>query len=85
VVLAASVAGARVFTATSSYGLVYMYDAILQASGFRVPVVMVTTEAEKSRVLQAIQAGVSDYLIKPFTSETLRQKVEKLCGAAMQA
>jgi len=50
-----------------------------------VPIVMVTTEAEKSRVLQAIQAGVSDYLIKPFTSETLRQKLEKLCGAVMHA
>src|SRR5437868_15425546 len=28
----------------------------------RVPIVMITTEAEKSRVLEAIQAGVSDYL-----------------------
>lgn len=37
VVLAASVAGARVFTATSSYGLVFMYDALQEASGFRTP------------------------------------------------
>jgi two-component system chemotaxis response regulator CheY len=57
----------------------------IRAMDAGVPVVMVTTEAEKSRVLQAIQAGVSDYLIKPFTSETLRQKVERLCGAATQA
>lgn len=42
-----------------------------------VPIIMVTTEAEKSRVLEAIQAGVSDYLIKPFTAETLREKLEK--------
>ena len=34
---------------------------------------MVTTEAEKSRVLQAIEAGVSDYLVKPFTADTLRE------------
>jgi two-component system chemotaxis response regulator CheY len=43
----------------------------------QVPIIMVTTEAEKSRVLEAIQAGVSDYLIKPFTADTLREKLEK--------
>ncbi len=42
-----------------------------------IPVIMVTTEAEKSRVLEAIQAGVSDYLVKPFTADTLREKLEK--------
>lgn len=42
-----------------------------------VPVIMVTTEAEKSRVLQAIQAGVTDYLVKPFTADTLKEKLEK--------
>jgi two-component system, chemotaxis family, chemotaxis protein CheY len=42
-----------------------------------VPIIMVTTEAEKTRVLEAIQAGVSDYLVKPFTAETLREKLEK--------
>jgi len=43
-----------------------------------VPIIMVTTEAEKGRVMQAIQAGVSDYLVKPFTADTLREKLEKL-------
>ncbi len=42
-----------------------------------VPIIMVTTEAEKGRVMQAIQAGVSDYLVKPFTAETLREKLVK--------
>ncbi|MDR0869590.1 MAG: response regulator [Planctomycetaceae bacterium] len=42
-----------------------------------IPVIMVTTEAEKSRVLEAIQAGVSDYLVKPFTADALREKLEK--------
>lgn len=42
-----------------------------------VKIIMVTTEAEKSRVMEAIQAGVSDYLVKPFTAETLREKLEK--------
>ena len=43
----------------------------------KVPIIMITTEAEKSRVIEAIKAGVSDYLVKPFTSETLREKVTK--------
>ncbi len=47
----------------------------------KVPILMVTTEAEKARVVQAIQAGVSDYLVKPFTADTLREKLTKHgCG-----
>ena len=42
-----------------------------------IPIIMVTTEAEKGRVLQAIEAGVSDYLVKPFTADTLREKLAK--------
>ena len=42
-----------------------------------IPIIMVTTEAEKTRVLEAIQAGVSDYLVKPFTADALREKLEK--------
>ena len=41
-----------------------------------VPVIMITTEREKSRVTQAIEAGVSDYPVKPFTAEPLREKLE---------
>jgi two-component system chemotaxis response regulator CheY len=36
-------------------------------------VILITTEAEKGRVLEAVQAGVSDYLVKPFETEGLRQ------------
>ena len=42
----------------------------------KIPIVMITTEADKARVLEAIQAGVSDYLIKPFTTDLLRSKLE---------
>jgi two-component system, chemotaxis family, chemotaxis protein CheY len=49
----------------------------IRAINATVPIIMVTTEAEKTRVMEAIQAGVSDYLVKPFTADTLRQKLEK--------
>jgi two-component system chemotaxis response regulator CheY len=43
----------------------------------RVPIIMITTESEKRTVLAAIQAGVTDYLVKPFSQDTLREKLEK--------
>ncbi len=61
VVLAASVAGARVFTATSSYGLVFMYDALQEASGFRTPVVMVNANRETPGI-HAVSAGQQDMI-----------------------
>ncbi len=39
--------------------------------------IMVTTEAEKSRVLEAIKAGVNNYVVKPFTAEALSAKIEQ--------
>jgi pyruvate ferredoxin oxidoreductase alpha subunit len=45
-VTAACVAGGRVYTATASYGLAFMYDAMMQTSGFRAPVVMTNVNRE---------------------------------------
>ena len=42
-----------------------------------VPVIMITTEAERARVVTAIQQGVSDYLVKPFTPDGLKEKLER--------
>jgi two-component system chemotaxis response regulator CheY len=39
------------------------------------PIIMVTTEAEKQRVIDAIKAGVNNYVIKPFTPPQLIEKV----------
>jgi two-component system, chemotaxis family, chemotaxis protein CheY len=49
----------------------------IRAAGSQVPIIMLTTEAERQRVIDAVAAGVSDYLIKPFTPEALRDKLNK--------
>lgn len=41
------------------------------------PVIMVTTEAEKSRVIEAIKAGVNNYVVKPFTPDLLKQRIDE--------
>jgi len=49
----------------------------IRAAGHKMPIIMVTTETEKGQVLKAIQAGINDYLVKPFDQETLMKKLEK--------
>ena len=49
----------------------------IRAAGSTVPIFMVTTEGEKGRVLEAIKAGISDYLVKPFTADSLQEKLDK--------
>jgi pyruvate/2-oxoacid:ferredoxin oxidoreductase alpha subunit len=61
VVCAASIAGARTFTATSSYGLVFMYDTLLQTAGFRAPVVMVNVNRETPGI-HAVSSGQQDMI-----------------------
>lgn len=43
-----------------------------------VPFLMVTAESQKGNVLDAAQAGASNYIIKPFTVDLLRRKLEAL-------
>jgi two-component system, chemotaxis family, chemotaxis protein CheY len=42
------------------------------------PMLMVTAEAEKEKVITAIQAGVNNYIVKPFTGEVLKEKMDKI-------
>ena len=42
------------------------------------PFLMVTAEAQKENIIEAVQAGVSNYVVKPFTAEALEVKLEKI-------
>lgn len=51
---------------------------IIRAAGKTAPVIMVTTEAEMGRVVEAIKAGANNYIIKPFKAETIIAKIKSL-------
>ena len=42
------------------------------------PFLMVTAEAQQSNIIEAAQARVSNYIVKPFTAETMKQKIDKI-------
>ena len=42
------------------------------------PFLMVTAEAQQENVIEAVQARVSNYIVKPFTAETMKQKIDKI-------
>jgi two-component system chemotaxis response regulator CheY len=44
----------------------------------KIPVLMVTAEAKREQIVEAAQAGVSGYIIKPFTAATLSEKLGKI-------
>jgi len=50
-----------------------------------VPIIMCTTEAEKSRVVEAIKAGVNNYVVKPFTVESLGERINQTLAKAARA
>ena len=41
-----------------------------------IPFLMVTAESQKENVMEAVKSGVSSYIVKPFTRETLEQKLQ---------
>ena len=42
------------------------------------PVLMVTAEAKRDQIIEAAQAGVNGYVVKPFTAAALKEKIEKI-------
>ena len=49
----------------------------------RIPFIMVTAESKTENVIVAKQAGVSNYIVKPFNAETLRMKIESVFKVAV--
>ena len=53
--------------------------------GNKTPIIMVTTEAEKARVVEAIKAGVNNYVVKPFTPDVLSGRIAETMERAEAA
>lgn len=51
----------------------------------KLPVLMVTAEAKREQIVEAAQAGVSGYVVKPFTAEVLKQKLDKILATSAAA
>ena len=49
------------------------------------PVLMLTAESKREQIAEAAQAGVNGYVIKPFTADTLRDKINKILGTRAAA
>ena len=43
-----------------------------------IPFLMVTAEAQQENIIEAVKSGVSNYIVKPFTAETLSQKINQI-------
>jgi len=86
VVCGASMAGARVFTATSSYGLVFMYDAMFQTAGYRAPVVMINVNREPPGI-HAVCSGQQDMIATRDTGwiQLIAESVQEILDLTIMA
>ena len=55
------------------------------AEGKNVPILMVTTRSVREDIVQAAQAGVNNYVVKPFTPQVLREKIDAVLGTGASA
>ena len=63
-----------------------LLSAIKKDAGLKdIPVLMVTAEARKDEIVRCMQAGAAAYLVKPFTRETLEEKLRLVMPAAFAA
>ena len=51
----------------------------------KLPFVLVTAEAEQHQIIEAVKAGVSNYVVKPFTADGLKQKLEQVHAKTVAA
>ncbi len=63
-------------------GLQLLQEVRADARLRTLPFIMITAESKAENVIAAKQAGVSNYIVKPFNAETLREKITKVLGHA---
>ena len=63
-------------------GLELLQEVRADAHLKQTPFIMITAESKAENVIAAKQAGVSNYIVKPFNAETLKEKIEKVLAHA---
>lgn len=86
VVCGASMAGSRAYTATSSYGLVYMVDAMFNTAGYRAPVVMINVNREPPGI-HAVCSGQQDMISVRDTGwvQLIAENCQEILDLSIQA
>ena len=62
-------------------GLEFYWTAKNEGLLGKAPFLMVSAENERGKVIEALRAGVSDYIVKPVSFKTLQDKIEKLLNS----
>jgi two-component system chemotaxis response regulator CheY len=57
-------------------GLELVQSMRSEAKFQKIPIIMITTEGAKTEVITALKAGVNNYIVKPFTAEILKEKIQ---------
>lgn len=66
-------------------GLEFVLALRKQPAGADVPVIMVTTRSVREDIIDAAKAGVSQYIVKPFTPQVLKEKLDQVLQAGHEA
>jgi two-component system, chemotaxis family, chemotaxis protein CheY len=56
----------------------------LRANGMTSPIVMMTTKNAVDDIRRVLELGASEYLLKPFTCDILKEKIQSVCGEVFQ-
>lgn len=59
-------------------GIELLKEVRANAELSHLPVLMVTAESKREQIVEAAQAGVNGYVVKPFTAITLKEKIDKI-------
>jgi len=61
-------------------GLEFLEAVRAESKWAKIPFIMVTAEAQQDNIILAVKARVSQYIVKPFTADTLGEKIQKIFG-----
>jgi two-component system, chemotaxis family, chemotaxis protein CheY len=64
-------------------GLDFVRTLRARDDGKKVPILMVTTRSVREDIVQAAQAGVNNYIVKPFTPQVLKEKIDQILGTGV--